>query len=142
MFPVGNIWRNIFLSLLAPAAASCVETLRQEGYTGRIVMISKEPYLPYDRTKLSKVNCFSQFENVYLLSCFKSALSYVHTDRVGHFLICFDPIFFNLILIFLHIIMTALLGQHSTKQIICFMDCWWITCYLILITEGVYVWNK
>ncbi|KAK2164938.1 hypothetical protein LSH36_57g03020 [Paralvinella palmiformis] len=37
-----------------PAAASCVETLRQEGYTGRIVMISKEPYLPYDRTKLSK----------------------------------------------------------------------------------------
>lgn len=36
------------------AGASCVETLRQEGYTGHIVMITNEPYLPYDRTKLSK----------------------------------------------------------------------------------------
>ena len=36
------------------AGANAAETLRQEGYTGRLVMISKEPYLPYDRTKLSK----------------------------------------------------------------------------------------
>ncbi|CAL1545244.1 unnamed protein product [Lymnaea stagnalis] len=37
-----------------PASLVCAETLRQEGYTGRIVLVSKEPYLPYDRIKLSK----------------------------------------------------------------------------------------
>nr|QHB15539.1 apoptosis-inducing factor 3 [Bemisia tabaci] len=37
------------------AGASCVETIRQEGFTGRVVLISKEPHLPYDRPKLSKM---------------------------------------------------------------------------------------
>lgn len=37
------------------AGGMCAETLRKEGYTGRIVMIGKEPHAPYDRTKLSKV---------------------------------------------------------------------------------------
>ncbi|XP_069802371.1 apoptosis-inducing factor 3-like isoform X1 [Dendropsophus ebraccatus] len=37
-----------------PAALVCAETLRQEGYTGRIVMVTKEKDFPYDRTKLSK----------------------------------------------------------------------------------------
>ncbi|KDR21037.1 Apoptosis-inducing factor 3, partial [Zootermopsis nevadensis] len=37
-----------------PAGASCVETLRQEGFTGRIVLVCKEPALPYDRVKTSK----------------------------------------------------------------------------------------
>ncbi|XP_039961286.1 apoptosis-inducing factor 3-like isoform X2 [Bactrocera tryoni] len=37
-----------------PAAATCVEALRQEGFSGRIVMLCREPYLPYDRIKLSK----------------------------------------------------------------------------------------
>eukprot|EP01116_Phalansterium_solitarium_P023755 TRINITY_DN8490_c0_g1_i2.p1 TRINITY_DN8490_c0_g1~~TRINITY_DN8490_c0_g1_i2.p1 ORF type:complete len:547 (-),score=191.49 TRINITY_DN8490_c0_g1_i2:440-2035(-) len=36
------------------AAAVCAETLRHEGFTGRIVLISKEKFAPYDRTKLSK----------------------------------------------------------------------------------------
>lgn len=36
------------------AGANAAETLRQEGFGGRLVMISKESYLPYDRTKLSK----------------------------------------------------------------------------------------
>ncbi|KAI8805002.1 hypothetical protein BJ742DRAFT_822322 [Cladochytrium replicatum] len=31
-----------------------VESLRQEGFTGRIVLVSREPYLPIDRPKLSK----------------------------------------------------------------------------------------
>ncbi|MEE6469212.1 hypothetical protein FKM82_008539 [Ascaphus truei] len=38
-----------------PAALVCAETLRQEGYTGRIVMVTREKHVPYDRTKLSKV---------------------------------------------------------------------------------------
>ncbi|KAM7349038.1 apoptosis-inducing factor 3 isoform 3-T4 [Cochliomyia hominivorax] len=39
-----------------PAGAVCSETLRQEGFTGRIVMICKEQYLPYDRVKISKAS--------------------------------------------------------------------------------------
>lgn len=37
-----------------PAGAICAESLRQEGFTGRIVIICKEPVLPYDRIKVSK----------------------------------------------------------------------------------------
>uniref|UniRef100_A0A1B0BSE9 Rieske domain-containing protein n=1 Tax=Glossina palpalis gambiensis TaxID=67801 RepID=A0A1B0BSE9_9MUSC len=37
-----------------PAGGICVETLRQQGYAGRIILISKEAYLPYDRVKISK----------------------------------------------------------------------------------------
>lgn len=32
-----------------------MEKLRQEGYDGRLLLITKENHLPYDRTKLSKV---------------------------------------------------------------------------------------
>ena len=32
----------------------CVETLRQEGFKGRIVLVCKEQSLPYDRIKISK----------------------------------------------------------------------------------------
>jgi NADPH-dependent 2,4-dienoyl-CoA reductase/sulfur reductase-like enzyme/nitrite reductase/ring-hydroxylating ferredoxin subunit len=37
-----------------PAAMVGAESLRASGYGGRVVLISKENYLPYDRTKLSK----------------------------------------------------------------------------------------
>lgn len=37
-----------------PSAATCVETLRQNGFSGRIVMVAKENALPYDRVKISK----------------------------------------------------------------------------------------
>ncbi|XP_011296982.1 apoptosis-inducing factor 3 isoform X2 [Fopius arisanus] len=37
-----------------PSAATCAGTLREEGFLGRIVMIAKEPLLPYDRVKASK----------------------------------------------------------------------------------------
>lgn len=37
-----------------PSGGICVETLRQEGFTGRIVLVCKENGLPYDRVKLSK----------------------------------------------------------------------------------------
>ncbi|XP_053986033.1 apoptosis-inducing factor 3 isoform X2 [Hylaeus volcanicus] len=38
-----------------PAAATCAESLRQEGFTGNIVMVCKENTVPYDRVKVSKV---------------------------------------------------------------------------------------
>ncbi|KRF80775.1 uncharacterized protein Dvir_GJ16976, isoform E [Drosophila virilis] len=37
-----------------PSGAVCAETLRQEGYTGRLILVCREPYLPYDRVKVSK----------------------------------------------------------------------------------------
>jgi NADPH-dependent 2,4-dienoyl-CoA reductase/sulfur reductase-like enzyme/nitrite reductase/ring-hydroxylating ferredoxin subunit len=36
------------------AGSAAVETLRQQGFQGKIVLISQEENLPYDRTKLSK----------------------------------------------------------------------------------------
>ncbi|NXN27498.1 AIFM3 factor, partial [Nycticryphes semicollaris] len=36
------------------AALLCAETLRQEGFTGRIIMVTKEKHVPYDKSKLSK----------------------------------------------------------------------------------------
>lgn len=38
-----------------PAGATCAESLRQEGFTGRIVMVCKEDVVPYDRIKVSKI---------------------------------------------------------------------------------------
>lgn len=37
------------------AGAVCAESLRQEGFTGRIVMVCKEDVIPYDRIKVSKI---------------------------------------------------------------------------------------
>lgn len=37
-----------------PSGGVCVEVLRQEGFTGRIVLICKEDALPYDRIFISK----------------------------------------------------------------------------------------
>ncbi|ALC49521.1 CG10700 [Drosophila busckii] len=37
-----------------PSGAVCVETLRQEGFTGRLIFVCREQYLPYDRVKISK----------------------------------------------------------------------------------------
>lgn len=42
-----------------PSSGICVETLRQQGFTGRIVMVCKESYLPYDRIKVSKAMDFN-----------------------------------------------------------------------------------
>ncbi|KAA8586800.1 hypothetical protein FQN60_000636 [Etheostoma spectabile] len=43
--------------LLGGGAASliCAETLRQENFGGRIIMVTKDDLLPYDKTRLSKV---------------------------------------------------------------------------------------
>ncbi|KAJ8926295.1 hypothetical protein NQ314_021354 [Rhamnusium bicolor] len=41
-----------------PAGATCVEALRQEGYTGQLTLVCKENCLPYDRVKVSKAMDF------------------------------------------------------------------------------------
>ena len=45
---------NTTFGFLGGAGHGCAETLRQEGFTGQVIMITKEKYIPYDRTKLSK----------------------------------------------------------------------------------------
>ncbi|KAF8819766.1 pyridine nucleotide-disulfide oxidoreductase domain-containing protein [Cardiosporidium cionae] len=47
------------------AALTACETLRQDGYTGRIVMLTKEAHPPYDRPVLSK-NLKAEIENITL----------------------------------------------------------------------------
>ncbi|XP_009875245.1 PREDICTED: apoptosis-inducing factor 3-like, partial [Apaloderma vittatum] len=47
--------RNTMLLLGGGVAALvCAETLRQEGFTGRIIMATKENHVPFDKSKLSK----------------------------------------------------------------------------------------
>ncbi|KAK9499188.1 hypothetical protein O3M35_003685 [Rhynocoris fuscipes] len=46
---------NVFVIIGGgPAGQVCAETLRQEGYTGRLVVVCAESVPPYDRIKLSK----------------------------------------------------------------------------------------
>ncbi|KFU86372.1 Apoptosis-inducing factor 3, partial [Chaetura pelagica] len=47
------------------AALVCAETLRQEGFTGRIIMVTKEKHVPYDKSKLSKAMNLKA-EDIYL----------------------------------------------------------------------------
>ena len=37
------------------AGSACAEGLRQEGFNGRIIVISDDTHLPYDRPKVSKI---------------------------------------------------------------------------------------
>lgn len=47
--------RNFVIIGAGPAGQACAETLRQEGYTGKITMLTREAVAePYDRIKLSK----------------------------------------------------------------------------------------
>ena len=39
---------------LGGAGSSCIEGLRQAGFSGRLLLVSAEESLPYDRPKLSK----------------------------------------------------------------------------------------
>ncbi|XP_022832102.1 apoptosis-inducing factor 3 isoform X1 [Spodoptera litura] len=47
-----------------PSGATCAETLRSEGYKGRITMVAKENYLPYDRIKVSKIGAVTDIEKL------------------------------------------------------------------------------
>ncbi|XP_035242345.1 apoptosis inducing factor mitochondria associated 4 [Anguilla anguilla] len=52
---VAEVNHTVLLIGGGPASLLCAETLRQENYGGRIVMVTREDLPPYDRTKLSKV---------------------------------------------------------------------------------------
>lgn len=47
-----------------PSGATCAETLRAEGYKGRITVVAKEKYLPYDRIKVSKIGTVPEIEKL------------------------------------------------------------------------------
>uniref|UniRef100_A0A8C3NXF0 Rieske domain-containing protein n=1 Tax=Cyanoderma ruficeps TaxID=181631 RepID=A0A8C3NXF0_9PASS len=66
-------------SLAGVAALVCAETLRQEGFTGRIVMATSEKHVPYDKSKLSKV-CVRQGQDCACLACGPSLLQAVSVD--------------------------------------------------------------
>nr|XP_016852441.1 PREDICTED: LOW QUALITY PROTEIN: apoptosis-inducing factor 3 [Anolis carolinensis] len=57
--------RTVLLLGAGPASLTCAETLRQEGFSGRIIMVTQEGHLPYDRTKLSK-DIGAQAEDILL----------------------------------------------------------------------------
>ena len=45
-------------SVLGASSVMCAETLREEGFTGKVTIATQEKYLPYDRPKLSKVGIY------------------------------------------------------------------------------------
>ncbi|KPJ14799.1 Apoptosis-inducing factor 3 [Papilio machaon] len=47
-----------------PSGATCAETLRGEGFKGRITIVAKENYLPYDRIKISKITTPTDIEKL------------------------------------------------------------------------------
>lgn len=51
-----------------PSGATCAETLRSEGFQGRITLVAKEPYLPYDRIKVSKIGTVPNIESLQVRS--------------------------------------------------------------------------
>lgn len=46
---------NVLIVGAGAAGLVCAETLRQEGFSDRIVLCTLDRHLPYDRPKLSKV---------------------------------------------------------------------------------------
>ena len=42
--------------MIGPASVVCAETLRQEGFRGKIILCCREKTLPYDRPKITKVH--------------------------------------------------------------------------------------
>ncbi|XP_073948473.1 apoptosis-inducing factor 3 isoform X2 [Choristoneura fumiferana] len=47
-----------------PSGATCAETLRSEGFRGRITLVAREKYLPYDRIKISKIGTATDIDKL------------------------------------------------------------------------------
>ena len=45
----------IYVLFIGAAGSSCAEVLRQQRFEGRLIVLSKDKYLPYDRPKVSKM---------------------------------------------------------------------------------------
>ncbi|XP_058483094.1 apoptosis-inducing factor 3 isoform X1 [Solea solea] len=52
---IPGVTHTILLLGGGPASLICAETLRQENFGGRIIMVTKDNLLPHDKTRLSKV---------------------------------------------------------------------------------------
>ncbi|KAM3869167.1 apoptosis-inducing factor 3-like [Diretmus argenteus] len=52
---IPDVIHTILLLGGGSASLVCAETLRQQNYGGRIIMVSRDDLLPYDKTRLSKV---------------------------------------------------------------------------------------
>uniref|UniRef100_A0A3B4YXW4 Apoptosis inducing factor mitochondria associated 4 n=1 Tax=Seriola lalandi dorsalis TaxID=1841481 RepID=A0A3B4YXW4_SERLL len=53
-YPLKNYTLNINFVISGPASLVCAETLRQNCYQGRIIMVTKDTLPPFDKPKLSK----------------------------------------------------------------------------------------
>ena len=73
---VGSDARHFVIIGCGAAAAAAIETLRAEGFTGAITVVSKEATLPYDRTKLSKNMAYDDPKELQL----RSAEFYAQAD--------------------------------------------------------------
>uniref|UniRef100_A0A8C5AP16 AIF family member 3 n=1 Tax=Gadus morhua TaxID=8049 RepID=A0A8C5AP16_GADMO len=65
-----------------PAGLVCAETLRQEGFTDRIVMVTADRHPPYDRPKLSKV-C-TERRSVAVVDVKMRAVTFVDGSRMEY----------------------------------------------------------
>ncbi|XP_036392408.1 apoptosis inducing factor mitochondria associated 4 [Megalops cyprinoides] len=52
---VAGVAHTVLLIGGGPASLQCADTLRQERYGGRIIMVTRDALLPYDKPKLSKM---------------------------------------------------------------------------------------
>ncbi|OXB58121.1 hypothetical protein ASZ78_012526 [Callipepla squamata] len=85
--------RNTMLLLGGGVAAlTCAETLRQEGFTGRIIMVTKEKHPPYDKSKLSKaVSVDFQKQKVRFMDGSSQKYNQLLIATGGHFIYNHEP---------------------------------------------------
>ena len=62
----------------------CVEALRQEGYKGKVMIVTAEDDPPYDRTKLSKVSRVHLCEQLVYNLQFNSLIEFSCKEKPAH----------------------------------------------------------